>query len=149
MPPAIRSYRDLLVWQRGIDLAIECHRVADALPPVQRFGLGTQIRRAAGSVPANVAEGYGRLHRGEYLHHLSIANGSLKELETHLIVAERLGYLPRSRAAALDRLCWRTGRLLERLITALRDSPTRSPPGSPAATPPPRAAPAATPPSAA
>ena len=146
MSPSLRSYRDLLAWQRAVDLAVECHRVADGLPTVQRFGLGSQIRRAAGSVPANIAEGYGRLHRGDYVHHLSMSNGSLKELETHLIIAERLGYLPGSRAASLDRLCWRTSRLLAGLITALRDTPTRSP-VPPAATPPSRAARTATPPS--
>lgn len=146
MPPALRSYRDLLVWQRAVDLAVECHRVADTLPAVQRYGLGSQIRRSAGSIPANVAEGYGRLHRGDYVHSLSTARGELEELETHLVIAERLGHIPRPRFVALDRLCWRTGRLLDRLIASLLDGPTRSPPGSPAATPPPRAAPAATPP---
>ena len=121
MPSPLRSYRDLQAWQRAVDLAVECHRIADGLPAVQRYGLGSQIRRAAGSVPANIAEGYGRLHRREYLYHLGVANGSLKEVETHLIVAERLDLIRSTRHAALDGLSARTGRLLHALMTSLRD----------------------------
>src|SRR5262245_40474625 len=88
----IRSYRDLAVWQFGMDLVVASYSIAKTLPAIERFELAAQIRRASVSVPANIAEGYGRRHRGEYLHHLYIANGSLKELETELILTERLGY---------------------------------------------------------
>ena len=121
MSSPLRSYRDLQAWQRAVDLAVECHRIADGLPAVQRYGLGSQIRRAAGSVPANIAEGYGRLHRREYLYHLGVANGSLKEVETHLIIAERLDLIRSTRHAALDGLSARIGRLLHALMTSLRD----------------------------
>ena len=74
----IRSYRDLKVWERSIELAMASHTLAKKLPRSEEFGLGIQIRRAAASIPANIAEGHGRVHRGDYVHHLSIARGSLK-----------------------------------------------------------------------
>src|SRR3982750_3388 len=89
----LRDHRDLKVWQIALDLVVESSRLGELLPPRERYGLAAQIRRAATSVPANIAEGHGRLLRGEYLHHLSIARGSLKELEIHFAVAERLKYL--------------------------------------------------------
>jgi four helix bundle protein len=76
-----------------MDLVAEVYRVSNALPSEERFGLQSQCRRAAISIPANIAEGKGRCHINEYLNHLSIANGSLKELETHLFVMVRLGYV--------------------------------------------------------
>ena len=87
----IESYREMLVWQKAMDLVVECYRLSDALPRSELFGLAAQIRRSACSVPANVAEEVGRKHLGDYLRHLSIANGSLKETETHLLVAGRVG----------------------------------------------------------
>jgi len=89
----IRSYRDLRVWQRSLDLVVESYRVSARFPKPELYGLVSQLRRAAVSVPANIAEGHGREHLGDYLHSLSIANGSLMELETHLIIGARMGYL--------------------------------------------------------
>ncbi len=100
-PPAktrIETYRDLIVWQKAVDLVVDCYRVTRRLLATEVYGLSSQIQRAAVSIPANIAEGHGRKHLGEYLHHLSVANGSLKELETHLIVATRLSYLKMSEA---------------------------------------------------
>lgn len=76
--PSIESYRDLLVWQKGMDLVEACYRVTALLPKEERFGLASQIQRAAVSVPANIAEGFGRRNIGEYVRHLLIANGSLR-----------------------------------------------------------------------
>lgn len=73
----IKSYRDLLVWQKAMDLVVDCYRYVDALPKNETYGLISQVRRAAVSVPANIAEGHGRDHLGDYLRHLSMANGSL------------------------------------------------------------------------
>lgn len=87
-----RAYRDLTAWQIAMDLVVVSHHVADALPPTQRFTLADQIRRAAISVPSNIAEGYGRVHRGDYVHHLSIARGSVCELECQFEIALRLNY---------------------------------------------------------
>ena len=89
----IKSYRNLLIWQKSMDLVVASHEVAKKLPHHEAYGLTAQIQRAAVSVPANLAEGHGRKHTGDYIHHLSIARGSLVELETHLLIAERLRYL--------------------------------------------------------
>jgi four helix bundle protein len=91
----IKSYRDLIVWQKAVELTVECYRVSSLLPDTEKFGLITQARRAAVSVAANIAEGHGREHRGDYLHHLSAANGSLMELETHFVIMDRLSLVNR------------------------------------------------------
>jgi len=83
----IRSYRDLRVWNEAMELAAECYRVTRSFPREEMFGLTSQIRRAGASVPANIAEGYGRESTGSYVQFLKNAQGSLKELETHLLLA--------------------------------------------------------------
>src|SRR5215470_17843394 len=103
MQDSIRSYRDLKVWRRGIALAESSYRLSRKLPSDERYGLVVQIRRASASIPANVAEGHGREHLGDYLRFLSIANGSLMELETHLILARRLRYVQPEDTASLLR----------------------------------------------
>ena len=87
------SYRDLEVWQRAMDLVVACYGLTKAFPPSELYGLTGQLQRAAVSVPASIAEGQARQHIKEFLQHLSIANGSLAELETHILIAERLGYI--------------------------------------------------------
>lgn len=91
-------YQKLDVWKKSVELVEAVYRLAERLPSSQRFSLCDQMQRSAVSVPANIAEGYGRLHRGDYIHHLSIARGSLAELETHLILAVRLSFLSREEA---------------------------------------------------
>jgi len=88
----IESFQDLVVWQKSMDLVIECYQLVQRLPPNEQYGLASQIRRAAVSIPANIAEGFGRWHSKEFVHFLLIANGSLKELETHLLIGKRLGF---------------------------------------------------------
>jgi four helix bundle protein len=85
--------RDLKIWQKAILLVEECYKISVMLPTEERFGLTSQIRRAASSVPANIAEGFGRWNRKEFSRFLAMASGSLRELETHLVIARRLGYL--------------------------------------------------------
>jgi four helix bundle protein len=89
----IESYQDLLVWQKSIDLVSEIYKLAAKLPLNEQFGLTSQLRRAAISIPANIAEGFGRWHVNEFTRFLLIANGSVKEVETHLIIARKLGLL--------------------------------------------------------
>jgi four helix bundle protein len=89
----ISSYRDLSVWQKAMNLVVDCHRLSDDFPRDENFALKIQLRRAAVSIPSNIAEGHGRTGVPGYLHHLSIAHGSLMELETHLQIAMRLEYL--------------------------------------------------------
>lgn len=81
--PDVRSYRDLIIWQRGMLLAEDCWRLTRSYPKEELFGMTSQIRRSATSVPANIAEGYGRESRGDYIYFLRVSQGSLKELETH------------------------------------------------------------------
>lgn len=88
---AIKSYRDLVAWQAAMDLAANIYTLSRDWPREELYGLVTQARRAAVSVAANIAEGYGRDNLGSYLQFLRIAQGSLKELETHLLIAERVG----------------------------------------------------------
>ena len=87
-----RYHARLRSWQRAMDLVVVCYALARRLPDVERYGLASQLRRASISVPANIAEGYGRVHRGEYVHHLSIARGSTAEIQTLLEICERLKY---------------------------------------------------------
>jgi four helix bundle protein len=89
----VRDYKDLAVWQRGMGLVKLVYAVTVRLPAHEQFGLVSQIRRAAVSVPSNIAEGYGRQATGEYRHHLSFARGSLLELETQILVCINLGFL--------------------------------------------------------
>jgi len=83
---AIKSYRDLQVWQKAMALVVESYSVTRLLPKNESYGLIGQIQRAAVSIPANIAEGHGREHLGDYVRHLSFANGSLMELETHFLL---------------------------------------------------------------
>ena len=89
----LRSYRDLEVWKRSILLVADTYRLTRKLPPDERFGLTSQMRRAAVSVACNIAEGYGRATRGEYLNQLSVARGSLNEVEALCVVCESLALL--------------------------------------------------------
>ncbi len=89
----IRSYRDLEVWQRGVDLVELIYKLTPSFPSEEKFGLTAQIRRAAVSIPSNIAEGWGRDSTKEYVRFVRIARSSLFEVETQLIIAHRLGYL--------------------------------------------------------
>jgi len=89
----IRSYKDLIVWQRSMDLVESIYRITERLPANEQWGLVSQMRRAAVSVPSNIAEGYGRQSSGNYIQFLSISRGSLLELETQIELCIRLKYL--------------------------------------------------------
>lgn len=90
---SIQSYKDLLIWQKGMDLATEAYRLANKFPEQERFALANQIKRSASSIPANIAEGYGRQSTKSYMQFVKISRGFLFELETHLLLADRLGYV--------------------------------------------------------
>jgi len=91
--PKPQTIKDLKIWSKSMDLVVSCYRVSTILPPTEKFGLVSQIRRAATAVPANIAEGFGRWSPRDFCRFLTIAGGSLRELETHLCVAERLDYI--------------------------------------------------------
>jgi len=117
---AIQSYRDLHVWQKSMDVVVDCYDVTRNFPDSERYGLISQLQRAAISVPANIAEGRGRGHIKEFLRHISIACGSHAELETHLEVARRLKYLSNEQAATLAKRIAEVGRMLTALRSSLR-----------------------------
>ncbi len=121
------TYRDLDAWKRGMYLVEAFYRLTSLLPSDERFGLCSQMQRAAVSIPANIAEGNVRLHRGDYLRHLSIARGSLAELETMVIAAGRLKLVTREQATPVWKLAESTGQLLNKLMTSLSKS---APPAS-------------------
>ena len=116
----VQSYRDLRVWQEGMDLAEMCYRLTQVFPREERYGMTSQVRRAAASIPVNIAEGYGRGSQGEYMQFLQIAQGSLKELETHLLLAKRVVL---ANAELLDltlNQCETVGKILSSLIRSLQ-----------------------------
>lgn len=97
----ITSFRDLRVWQQAMDLVEEVYHFAEKLPKSELYGLASQLQRSAVSIPSNVAEGHTREHRKEFLHHLSMAQGSLAELETQVEIVARLDYVALEDAAGI------------------------------------------------
>jgi four helix bundle protein len=114
----VQSYRELKVWQVAMDLAEQSYLATREFPREEQFGLTSQIRRAAASIPANIAEGQGRGSTKEFLHHLSIARGSLMELKTHLLLSQRVGLLNQ---ALLDRLLTMADEI-SRMLSGLREA---------------------------
>ena len=121
MPP--RNFRELIAWQRAMDFVTECYRISAGFPSAERFGLTAQLRRAAVSVPSNVVEGHGRGHVKNFVNHLWIANGSLRESETQLLIAERLEYAASESIHQSLNLADEVGRLLTGLRRSLADAP--------------------------
>ena len=117
---ALRSYRDLVTWQRAMDLVTLVYDATRRFPREEAFVLTSQIRRAATSIPTNLAEGYGRQSRRDYVRFLDIARGSLQELDTLIEIARRLGYLEPSTAERLSDSILEVGRLLAGLLRSLR-----------------------------
>jgi len=116
----VKSYRDLIVWQRAMELCAATYRATATFPEAERYGLVSQMRRAAVSIPSNIAEGHGRLTTNEYRQFLGIARGSLKELETQILIANDLGYLDKTATDACSALADEVGRMLSTLIAALQ-----------------------------
>ena len=114
------NYRELLVWQRAMELAEAVYVVASSLPEIERFGLAAQLRRAAVSVPSNIAEGHERRSRADYRRFVTIGCGSLAELETQLELASRLYQLDAAAIARAVELSDQTGRLLRSIERKLR-----------------------------
>ena len=115
---SIQSYRDLKVWQRAMELAELSYQITKEYPSEERYGLISQIRRSSTSVVANIAEGQGRSHVKEFLNHLSMAKGSLVELETLLLLSQRVGFLKEPQLAKAMEISAEVGRM----ITGLRHS---------------------------
>lgn len=118
-----RSFRGLLVWRQAMRLAKNCYTLTAALPREERYGLISQIRRSAISIPANIAEGNGRSTRGAYLGFLRIAQGSLRELETYLLLLIEVEMVRAETVEPLLRQVDSVARLLNRLMQSLRSGP--------------------------
>jgi four helix bundle protein len=116
-----QNYRDLIVWQKSMDLTVDVYKLSAKLPDSERFGLRSQMQRAASSIPMNIAEGYAREHRGEYIHHLSFARGSLAELETQLVLVTRLEMIGRDEIKPLWTQADEVGKILRAMISKLKE----------------------------
>lgn len=126
LPKEVHSYEDLLVWREAMRLVEEVYRIAGKLPMSEKFGIVSQMTRAAVSVPANIAESHASDYRRVFLNHLSLSRGSLMELGTYLTLVVSLGFLNPEQVAGCQRQLARVGQLLNALMRALRRPPTGS-----------------------
>jgi four helix bundle protein len=115
-----KNYADLIVWQKAMTLVTEIYRITMKLPKDEFFGLTSQLRRAAVSIPSNIAEGQGRLSKGEFRLFLGNARGSLSELETQIIICKNLDYIAEPEAARLLEMASEVGRILNGLIASMK-----------------------------
>jgi four helix bundle protein len=115
------SFKDLVVWQRAVELSLATYRLTAAFPPAKQFGLSNQLRRASISVASNIAEGWGRSTRGEYLQFLGHARGSLCELQTQLVIAKALGFGSNELYETPDKRSGDVSRLLIALIRKMKN----------------------------
>lgn len=122
----IRSFRDLVVWNAAMDLVLTTYALAAKLPATERFELGAQLRRAAVSIPSNIAEGHAGGTRQRYLNHVRIAVGSLAELETQLEIARRLKFLSIGDTTTATEQLSQTRQLLQGLLRALKKARLQS-----------------------
>ncbi|MGA2251845.1 four helix bundle protein [Terracidiphilus sp.] len=118
------SFRDLAVWQSSVEAALTIYKLTASFPDSEKFGLVNQLRRSAVSVPSNIAEGYGRASRGEYVHFLGIARGSNSEIETQLVIARGLGSGSKELLHESEEFCKKVGILLSKLMKSLRPAAT-------------------------
>lgn len=123
----VRSYRDLRAWQLGMDVVRHVYRSTALFPEVEKFGLVSQMRRAAVSVPSNITEGHARRSTREYCRFLEVALGSLAELETQILIANELGYLKEDAGVDIGVLSNETGKVIRGLYTSLRRRASTNP----------------------
>jgi four helix bundle protein len=117
--PIIQSYRDLIVWKKSMSLVLDVYRSTNSFPKTETYGLVTQLRRAAVSIPSNIAEGQARLSTAEFKQSLGHARGSLMEVETYILLAQELGYLERDQSESLLAGSAEVGRILNGLLNSL------------------------------
>ena len=119
MNPTILSYKDLLVWKKAVDLATSIYELTKVFPSDERFGLTSQMRRAAVSIPSNIAEGRHRGTRKEFAHFLRISFGSGTELETQILIAKNLKYITHEASKNADLLLLETLKMINALLKKL------------------------------
>ncbi len=117
------SFRNLAVWQRSIELTLAVYKLTSSFPDSERFGLTNQLRRASVSVARNIAEGYGRATRGEYIQFLGHARGSNSEVETQVVISKALGFGSQQMLETTNELCNEVGRMPGGLMKSLRPKP--------------------------
>jgi four helix bundle protein len=117
--PIVQSYRDLVVWKKSMTFVLDIYRCTQAFPKIETYGLTSQLRRAAVSVPSNIAEGQARRSTGEFKQFLGNARGSLREVETQILIARDLGYLEQNQSETLLGAASEIGRMLNGLLAAL------------------------------
>ena len=117
---SLQTYRDLETWKVSMDLVDAVYEITSELPSREKYNIISQLERAAVSIPCNIAEGYGRIHRGDYVHHLSMSQGSLRETETLLIICVRRNFVSRERMKPVWDIAEQVGKLLTKLIQSLR-----------------------------
>ena len=115
----LSDYKQLLVWQKSMDLTVEIYSLVKYLPKEETYALSDQMRRSVVSIPSNIAEGRGRLYRKEFLQYLSISRGSLYEIETQLGVCERLNYIDKTKTDRAKNLITEIGKMLNALVKSL------------------------------
>jgi four helix bundle protein len=115
----VRNYQDLIVWQKAMDLVEEIYTISRNFPREEVYGLTSQPRRAAVSIPSNIAEGQGRPTTADFVRHLSISYGSLREVETQILIAARLQYLTKERCRDILKMAGEVGPLLNGLMSSL------------------------------
>jgi len=116
---AVQHFRELIVWQKAMDLVVLVYKISASFPRQEMYGLSAQLRKGAVSIPSNIAEGQGRETERDFLHFLGIARGSLQETQTQIIIAGRLGYLNDDQLNAACNLVAKVGRLLNGLCNSL------------------------------
>jgi four helix bundle protein len=121
-----QSFKDLVVWQRAIALTIDIYKLTAKFPETEKFGLTSQMRRAAVSIASNISEGYGRFTKGEYIQFVGHARGSCSEVETQIVIAKALGFGAPTNLDSAENLCDDVGRLLGALMKSLRPKQPQS-----------------------
>ena len=119
---SIKSYKDLLIWQKGIQLVKEIYLICKDLPKNEVFGLQSQMKRAAISIPSNIAEGYGRNYTQNYIQFIKIARGSLLELETQVIISKELGLINENQSRKILNLIIEENKMLNAFIKSISNS---------------------------
>ncbi|MGB3511186.1 MAG: four helix bundle protein [Microcoleaceae cyanobacterium] len=117
----INDFKDLKIWQKGMDIAEKCYFLTKLFPRDELYGMVQQIRRSSVSIPANIAEGYGRRYTGEYLRFLNVAQGSINELETHLILSGRVGLCKEKEIEIIISLLTEESRMIISLTKKLKN----------------------------
>lgn len=115
----MNTYKDLVVWQKSIDLVVQLYNLTNSFPPEEKFGLVSQMRRSAVSIPSNIAEGYSRKTKKENAQFINIAFGSASELETQIIISKRLNYFSEENCKQVEQLLLEILRMLYRYREAL------------------------------